>query len=537
MQEGNLVTRTEKRWVVWFALIVIALTCLPYWEGFASQGNDWRFTGLLLGAEDGNSYLAKMLLGASGDWLFRTPYTPFHQNGFMAFLPYYLVGKLSSPPGQHAQLVALFHLFRCIGGFLSILATYDFLAIFLSEPHYRRLGTALTALGGGLALLSVFGLGGLWAGRMPLEYYSPETFGFLQIFALPHLAVGRALLLWGLRSYLVGSQQGEWRARVKGGLMWMGLGWMQPLTVVVGWAVLGGHLVADAVWGWVSGRKEWTDWWVFFWRAFWMGVISSPLVLYTFVSFQIDPFLRGWQGQNIILSPPPGDYLLAFGVALPLAVTGMVRMIKSINHQNILLVGWAAAFPFLAYAPTLLQRRLPEGIWVVWAALAMIGLRSLSGKLHKAGEAWLFLAFTPALMLLLGAGMAARQPNLALFRPVDETAAFAYLAEHADKGKIVLAAYDTSNVLPTYAPLRVLIGHGPESLKLKEIQPRVEAFFAAETDNLQRKELLNEFNASYVVWGPQEKKLGGWTPTDSPYLDRVYQNNTFQVFHYRKSSP
>jgi hypothetical protein len=532
-----LIAKKEKRWVIWFALIVIVVTSLPYLWGFIRQGTDWRYTGLLIGTEDGNSYLAKMLLGSHGDWLFRTPYTPFQQTGFLAFLPYYLLGKLTWGPNQHFQIVALFHLFRFAAGFLSILATYDFLAVFVQDVKLRRIGVALATLGGGLAFLSLLGLNQLWGGRLPLEFYSPETFGFLEIFSLPHLALGRAFFLWGLRKYLLDQQNNEWATRLIAGVFWLGLGFMQPLTVVVGWVILGVHLLSIAIWNWIRHSKDWGTWWVHFWRAFWMVIISAPLVLYTFISFKIDPFLRGWESQNIIKSPPFGDYLLAFGVILPLVVIGVVKTLKTINERSILLVGWIAIFPLLAYAPYNLQRRLPEGIWAALIVIAMIGLLSLVGKLRKVAQVWLYFAFTPALILILGGFISANRVSLPLFRPEDETSAFTYLAEHADKGQIILAAYDTSNVLPTWAPLRVFIGHGPESIKLKEIRPRVEAFFQTSTEDSTRIELLNEFQVAYIIWGPQEKALGDWNPPSSSLVDLVYKNQTFDVYKVKSTLP
>ena len=113
-----------------------------------------------------------------------------------------------------------------------ILATYDFISIYIPNENLRRLGTALATLGGGLGWLSVFGLGGLWQNGLPLEFYSPETFGFLALFGLPHLAMARAFLLWGLYKFL--SPNAEMRSGIIGGLFWLGMSFFQPLTVVGG---------------------------------------------------------------------------------------------------------------------------------------------------------------------------------------------------------------------------------------------------------------------------------------------------------------
>lgn len=162
----------------------MAVTTIPYLIGYASQGDEWQFTGFVFGVTDGNSYIAKMLSGANGDWLFRTPYTPYPQQGVLAFLPYLLLGKISAPPGQHLQLVSLFHIFRYSAGVLAILATYDFLSIFLKSTSVRRWGLAIAILGGGLGWVLVLIGRASVQGSLPLDFYSPESFGFLAIYEL-----------------------------------------------------------------------------------------------------------------------------------------------------------------------------------------------------------------------------------------------------------------------------------------------------------------------------------------------------------------
>ncbi len=145
--------RQERKWVAVFAIAVMLVSLLPYLLGYTMQGADWRFTGFLIGVEDGNSYIAKMLSGSAGAWLFRTPYTAYPQRGVFLFIPYILLGKLAASPGLHDQLVAIYQLFRLVSGTLAILATYDFIAFFIRKISLRRLGVALAVLGGGLGWL------------------------------------------------------------------------------------------------------------------------------------------------------------------------------------------------------------------------------------------------------------------------------------------------------------------------------------------------------------------------------------------------
>ena len=261
---------------------------LPYILEYARAGGDWEFTGFVFGVEDGNSYIAKMHSGASGNWLFISPYTAYPQHGVIAFLPYILLGKLSSAPGQHEQLVVLFHLFRIFAGILAVTATYDFLAIF----------------------------------------------------GLPHLLLARAFLLWGIRFYLMGDDlksevrfddKGKWFRKhfssgVITGILFLAVSLAQPLTVVIGWVLLLAH--SGGLFFWTLPKKNNYELEkINHFRSYFMRVllaigVSSPIVIYTTLTFSTDPFLVEWTVQNIILSPHPIQYLLAYGLLLPIAFGG-----------------------------------------------------------------------------------------------------------------------------------------------------------------------------------------------------------------------
>jgi hypothetical protein len=522
----------ERRWALRLGFVLSLLTSLPYLIGFAVEGQNWRYGGLLIAAEDGNSYLAKMALGAAGDWLFRTPYTPSPQQGFLAFLPYILLGKLAAPPGLFEQLVVWFHIFRVSGVVFLSLVTYQFASLFIKKVSMRRLAVLLSLLGGGLGFFATFGLGGLWQGvmKMPMEFYSPETFGFLSVLAFPHLAWARAFLLLGFIFYLRGDQEPAWRNVLKVGLAWWGVGLMQPLTVVSAYFVMGVYLLVWAAWLALRRNAGCAEWRQAIWRAFLAGVISSPLVIYNFLSFQLDPFLKLWQTQNLIPSPPIGDYLLSFGVLIPFIVWGFVQWKQISWRPYTFLLAWGIAFPFLAYAPYNLQRRLPEGIWVGLSVLAVTALDIVPQKWRKIAYAWLSLAFVSSLLLYAGGMMQVSHPQPPLFRPLGEVNAMRYLAEKVKKGDVVLAAYDTSNVLPTRAPVKVLIGHGPESLGLAEIQPRVEGFYQSQTSDAARAALLKQYGIRFVFYGPLEKNLGGWDPNGSRDLRLIYAQGGYELF-------
>lgn len=518
--------RSELRWVLWFAVGLLFVTSLPYLIGYQRAGNEWQFTGFVLGVDDGNSYIAKMLRGAAGDWLFRSPYSAVPQPGFLAFLPYTLLGKLTSPPAQQEQLVALYQLYRWLGGILLAFEVYRFAGLFLKDIHQRRMATALALAGGGLGWLVFVGLGGLWGDRVPLEFYSPESFGFLSLFSLPHLEVSRALLLLGLAAFF---QPASTRlGQALPGLLWLLMGFFQPLTIVTAWAVLGFTLLVRAWLCW-RGGAGWVQWKQDFLRAVVTGLISAPWVIYNFAAFQIDPYLRGWAAQNKIYSPPVSDYLLAYLPMLILAIFGARRLWQADRWNAALLVGWLIALPLLAYFPYPLQRRLPEGIWV---ALSVLGVAAIP----KAGEKWRkpalvlgVMAFLPSVFILLGGLLSAWTPAEPVFAPASQVRAFSALNEVAEKDDVVLANFAVSNRIPAWVAVRTITGHGPESVGAMEIEPRIAQFYDVKTSDAVRQQFLREFDVRFVIITPEDISPGGWQPAAEPYLRPIYTDPSGEI--------
>jgi uncharacterized membrane protein len=130
----------------------------------------------------------------------------------------------------------------------------------------------------------------------------------------------------------------------------------------------------------------------------------------------------------------------------------------------------------------------------------------------------------------MGGLQAARQPQTPIFRPADEVTLFARLGSMAVKDEVVLASYETSNPLPAWAPLRLVIGHGPESVGMAELLPEVAAFYSGYTADEQRLALLRRFNVHYVFWGPAERLLGSWDPRQAAFLQPLDQFGEYAVF-------
>lgn len=526
-------------WALAFAVLVMLLTSLPYLLGYANQGRDWRFTGFVLGVEDGNSYIAKMQTGSVGAWLFRTPYTSADQEGVVAFLPYMLLGKLAAPPALHEKLVLIFHAFRIAAGVLAILATYDFIAYFISRERDRRYGLVLAVLGGGLGWVLLLLGQDTWLGSMPLEFYSPETYGYLEVFGLPHLSLARAAMLWGLLVYLRSACRNarlSLKAAAVLGSLWLLAAICQPLTALCLGAVVGLHLVALAVVNIFepeeqrsAGWLEWRSRLLFVILAF---IIPAPFLIYNAISFSTDPYLRSWTAQNLILSPPWPHYLLAYGLLLPFAAIGARNLLRHDPLEGWLPVAWIIAFPVLAYAPVNLQRRLLEGIWIAMVVLALWSLRTevQPGVRWRLFLSTTLLAYPSTLILFAGSITSVLHPGEPMYRQAAEVRVFEQMAANSTPGSVVLASYATGNALPAWAPMRVVIGHGPESSGLERLEAEVQHFYDSDTADADRKRLVDQLNISLVFHGPHEHLLGGWEPARSNQMKEIYRQGRYAVY-------
>jgi hypothetical protein len=286
------------------------------------------------------------------------------------------------------------------------------------------------------------------------------------------------------------------------------------------------------VWaGWTAFRQNnWVDWRRGLLRLIIAGIISAPLVIYNLLAFQLDPFLKRWGAQNLIPSPPPVDYLLSYILVLPLIVMGIWIWRKVANISRLLPLAWCLIFPLLAYAPYNLQRRLPEGIWVNLCLLAVVGLGALSPHWKRIMTIALIPVFFSTLVLYSGGLSATSNIGMPLFRPAAEVQAMDALAKAVPKGSVVLASRDTSTVIPTRACVYVLIGHGPESISARDIEPRVADFFKTQTTDTERRSLLTEYQVQFIFSGPLEKALGDWKPESATYLQEIYSGGDYRIF-------
>jgi hypothetical protein len=136
-------------------------------------------------------------------------------------------------------------------------------------------------------------------------------------------------------------------------------------------------------------------------------------------------------------------------------------------------------------------------------------------------------------MLFIGSLQVASNPSSPAFLESAQAEAFQWLEKNADHGSVVLAEYTTSNALPAWAPVRVPIGHGPESVNLEELKPQVASVFGNAIHSSERLRWLTQLEVAYILYGSNEQALGAWEPEQATYLLKVFQNESVAIYEVK----
>ena len=126
------ISRREWLQVFGWSAVILLVISLPYLYGALISTPAAQFGGLVIGVEDGNSYLAKMRLGATGGWRFYLFYTSEPHRGAYLFLFHLLLGKLARLSGL--SFILVYHLARIVCGFFCIISY-----IFLVNIHFAKI--------------------------------------------------------------------------------------------------------------------------------------------------------------------------------------------------------------------------------------------------------------------------------------------------------------------------------------------------------------------------------------------------------------
>ncbi|MFW6184104.1 MAG: hypothetical protein ACOC8X_09925, partial [Chloroflexota bacterium] len=385
------VSRREWRAALAASLALILLMSIPYVLGYALAGEDVLFTGIIMNAEDTQSYFAKMLQGYDGAWRYYIPFTPeAHEPVFLGGF-YLALGHAARWLGLSLETV--WHAARVGADLLLGLSAYWFIAAFLRRVRWRVVAHLLALFGSGLGWVLLLLGQTAWLGVFPVDFHMPEAHLFFTAFTSPHVALGTALLLVGMRllwQLLWGVGASGWGAAVELGLCLLSLVVVYPFLIYLMalTSLLAGMLRLWQLWR--AGQLEFGPLLALGSKVGAAFLMPAPLVLYYALVLRQNAVFRAWDVQAVTPSPPWPHYVVAFGPLLFWAVLGL-RDRRRPASAGFLWV-WLAAAALLVYAPLNPQRRFVQGAQAPLAILATVGFL---------GAAWPWLQDTRVVQGLL----------------------------------------------------------------------------------------------------------------------------------------
>jgi len=493
------------------AIFVLLLITIPYIFAATSPNGEVIFGGFLLNPKDGNSYLAKMYQGFTGNWLFSLPFTVEIGDEKPLFTFYLFLGHIAR--WFRLDLIWMFHLSRvgAAGILLWTLAKFSTI-LFPDAPNKSDLFYVLATVGSGMGWL-LFGFGVLTS-----DLWVAEAFPFLSMYVNPHFPLGLGLMLWLL---ILPSQTKDWRLYLLSAL----LGLLLSIILPFGMVIVG--LVFGVKWLWRS-KSTWTL------HMPWEGIALIPGAIWVGVQYLItvnDPLLKIWNQQNVTQAPVIWDWIISFSPALILMFFALNRN-KMDDEPDIWkgMLIWVAAATIIQVVPFSLQRRFLLGFYVPLVGYAVQAIYSFKVKVRKWLIPVVLLLSIPTNIMIIFLGFYATQTQSEdLYINPSDLQAYAWIEETTPEDAVILCSAETGGRIPGRTGRKVVYGHEFETVyAINKLEQVADYFQDPLSENSIYWARVNQVD--YIYIGQNEEKLmDGQKPT----LGRiVYSTQEVTIFEF-----
>jgi hypothetical protein len=534
---------------------VLLITTLPYALAYQSTPPGWQFMGILLNVPDTSQYLS-WARESSRSFLIEDKMTSEHGVAVYYNLFFFVVGHLSAL--LRIGVAEALQLMRVVSGVLYLAAIYWFTGLVLTQPRQRWTAVLIAILGSGLGWLLVLHKFATGAAEVafPLDLYTSEANTFLSVLAFPlqAMAGGLVLLIFGLAA--IAFERNSLRPAMAAGFLALLLGLLHGYDLVVVYAVVGSVALLMLL----RDRSHWRPLLLASCICGW----SVPAALWSFAITHFDPIWRGTLEQYAnagVYTPPPPHLLILMGLPLVLTLAGLTalapkmsparlsRLLRDAPPLELLLFVWLLLGSVLLYIPTDFQIKM----LVDWhVPLSIFATRTLFRVIGAVATRFPLFRSRYAVLIIAGATVVATMPTsvyLFSWRIVDldrhaypyylrsdEVSALNWLDANTAPSEPVLSSLTIGQYIPSVAGNNAFLAHWASTLDYYTKQRDVSIFFNGATPDSLRKSLIDQYNIGYIFYGTPERELGGYDPSNSPLLRRVFSNSTvavYQVIHSR----
>ncbi len=533
--ETAVIARREWRWVSVVIALALIASSLPILAGYLAQTDELRFAGAVYDTEDYFSHLAKIQLGARGEYRFRSLFTAEPHPSEPIIYTDILLGAIAGP--LHIPLPLIYELSRLTGAIALLVMVYKFIARAIPEVALRRLAFIIAIVSSGLGWLFISSAWFSYPNVSPIDFWLADGYLMFSIMAFPHFGWSIAAMLG---AFLAWQNYADDPCPQK--LFWLiGLSTLLGLIQIFELALLDGVIALDAL---RRLRRDRPLLGPFITAALPMGLLQL-LIVWPYLLATQNPLVQVWQSQSRTLSPSPLHYLVGYGLLWPLVGLGLWWAGRQRAGRLAFPAIWLAVVAVLVYSPNDIQYRWLEGLPVPLAIFAAIGLYDVfipflerrSPSLPSPRFRWwmmvlVVIATMPStLYLIAGNTLLAASHRDKLFYTRGQLAAMDWLAENTQPDDTVLSSLKLSTAIPGWTGHRVFVGHWAETMFYTQKVDQVYAFFNEMSDD-ERKELLRQQNIRYVLFSLRERLISRLDPVPD-YLTLQYQNDDAAIYEVR----
>ena len=544
---------SEWRFVLATIAFVLIITTLPYLYAYASAPADKQFMGIMLDVPDHGQYFSWMRELTYAN-LSANKLTPEANEPLFFNLLWWGMGRLGRLLGLGFD--GMYQLMRVAFTTLFLLAAYRLCAWFFADKLMRRTAFLVTTFTSGFGWVLVVLKYTLTKGVLlnPLDLYVAEGNTFLSILGYPHF-VGAALFIFVFDLILRGQVKGQLRYAVAAGLAALFLGWQHAYDLVTVYTIMLTYAIL------LTLRDRRLPMYMI-WTGIIVGLISCSPAIYSVILTKVDPLWKEVLAQFAnadVYTPPLYRLPMLLGPAFLLALFTAIKdkplRLQGLSDNDLFVKGWFFITFVLVYLPVDYQIHLINGWQAPIAILATQGLfkyvlpyaervmqqrrLTLSPEALRRGLAVALIAVILPTNLYLWAWrfLDLSRHNYPFYLHKDEVAAMAWLDANASPDDVVLSSLDVGQYIPAYTGSHAFLAHWAQTLDFYGKTDMVNQFFAGDSEDMRRQQILDLYDVSYVFHGPAEQALGDFAPDTAGYLSPVFSTSTVTVYAVNSATP
>lgn len=540
-----------------FIVVLLLITGIPYFYAQRLAGDDKQFMGIIFNIPDHFQYFSWMR-EAQDKFLVPNQLTPETSTPLLFNLLWWTLGRVESITGL--SYATLYQITRLLAGALLAVSIFWFCGLVFTNRAKRWTAFLLAMLASGLGwfMIVVKFLTKAADAPFPFTIYTSEPNSFFTTMAFPHFSIATALITLVFGMVLLAQRTQKLKYAWYGAIICLIL----TLQHSYDFFTICGVIAMFALFLWIRDRK----FPVFMLKVGIIIVIVAVWpALQAFYITQADEVWKGVLSQfdNAgAWTPAPFLLPILMGIAWLLAIWSIkIKMPwKDRDDTHLFLLAWFVSHFILIYLPLNFQIHLLSGWQVVIGVLATIGLytrvlpiltrwfkNTPPSRLALGATVVLLLAVIPTNLYLVGQrfvdirraaneaevpenpAMAGASDNR-LFISKGEYNALKYIETQVTGADVVFANLGLGQFVPVITGARSFVGHWAQTLNFHDKFAAVQNFYNEATPDADRQALLDTYSVDYVLYSPEEAKLGTFDPTTASYLEQVYDEGGVQVF-------